>query len=195
MKKYALSLFIIFSSVVFPQSNTRSVTMKLEDILIEQFARYPGMEVQDMYKLVFQAAFGSYHAALDSAMAREWLDAEWVDTTPSESVPECEPINPDTLMIRVNLASYKFHGGDKEKLLRAFITTATGYKGSREVFLNYWADVIQLAENQQIPFTKIELTEYLEDRLSEGLSAVHHSKKYQNLYKPAYRVVLRSELK
>ena len=162
--------------------------------MLQQISRYPGMEVQDIYKLVYQSAFGNYHAALDSAMAKEWLDAEWNETIPSDSVPEYEPITPDSSLMRVNLASYKQHGGDKEKLLLAFIATAKGYKGSKDVFLDYWADVMQLAENQQIPFAKSELTAYLEKRLSEGLPAVHHSKKYQELYNPAYRVVMRSNV-
>ena len=196
MNKYRLvfSYTLILFFAVFLQDAGAGRHLHYSDIILEQYNRYPAMEVQDLYKLCFQSAMGNYHAAMDSNMAREWLDKEWSETTPSDSVPEYEPINPDSTLIRVNLSGYKQRGGDKEKLLQAFIVTATQFKGSRALFDAYWSDVIELAENHRIPFTKDELSKYLEKRLSEGLPAVHHSGVYQDMYKPAYRVVLRKEL-
>ncbi|HSQ16662.1 MAG TPA: hypothetical protein VLM83_03100, partial [Anaerolineales bacterium] len=45
-------------------------------ILLEQAALRPLWQLQDLYKLAFQAALGSEHAAPGEAAARRWLEEE-----------------------------------------------------------------------------------------------------------------------
>jgi hypothetical protein len=158
-------------------------------IMLDEIKHYPKMEVQDIYKLVFQAAFGSQHAAIDSAMVFDWLNDEWESADTANPAPEIEPITPDTVLVRVNIGAYKKNGGDKQSLGMRFLYTAKHFKGSKKVFLKYWNDVEHLAKKDLIPFTKQELADYLKQMKKKGLPAMHHSEKYMQLYKPSYRVI------
>lgn len=157
--------------------------------MLDELRRYPKMEVQDVYKLLFQAAFGPQHAAMDSAMVFDWLNEEWKSADTANPAPEIEPITPDTTLVRVNLGAYKKNGGDRLSLGMKFLYTAQHFKGSKKKFLQYWNDVERLAKKDLIPFTKQELADYLREMKKKGLPAMHHSEKYMLLYKPSYRVI------
>ena len=157
--------------------------------MLNQLKLYPEMQVQDVYKLVFQAAFGPQHAAIDSAMVFDWLNGEWATVDTTNPAPEIEPITPDSSMVRVNLGAYKRNGGDKQSLGMKFLHTARHFRGSKKIFLKYWRDVELLAKKDLIPFTRQELADYLRQMKKKGLPAMHHSEKYMQLYKPSYRVI------
>jgi hypothetical protein len=48
----------------------------IETILQDHITRYPRMQIQDLYKLLHQAALGSEHAVLDPESAWLWLARE-----------------------------------------------------------------------------------------------------------------------
>ena len=48
----------------------------LRGILSDHALRYPRMEIQDLYKLIFQASFGSEHAVTSLSDAEAWLTRE-----------------------------------------------------------------------------------------------------------------------
>jgi len=161
-------------------------------VVARQVARFPRMEPQDLYKLVFQAAMGSRHAGLDSAMAREWLDREIAGLRPGSGEAVLDTISADGRMVRVNLRPYLAAGGSPDALLRAFVGTARGFQGS-EAALRWDLDVAErMADDRLLPFSRADLHAYLEQMRARGYPAVEHSPGYEAAYRPAYRVVLRA---
>lgn len=148
------------------------------------------MEVQDLYKLVFQAAMGSEHAVPDREVARQWLERELSTLEMSAGEPLSEPLSPDGTLVRVNLRAFIDRGGDPEGLLAAFVTTADHFQGSHERLERYWVEVEALARAGEIPFEAAEIQNLWTEMKSQGLPAVHHSPRYRERYHPAYRVVL-----
>lgn len=62
-------------------TSQNSVTLAAEgtafrQIVLDHLFRYPGLQIQDLYKLIHQAALASEHADQGIAGARDWLERE-----------------------------------------------------------------------------------------------------------------------
>ncbi|HVT72982.1 MAG TPA: hypothetical protein VHD61_07580 [Lacunisphaera sp.] len=163
-------------------------------ILKEQVRRYPGLQVQDCYKLVFQACLGSEHAALDEATARQWLEREVAGLGPGPAEPLIDPISPDGRIVRIHLRPFVEQHGDVRKLAAAFVQTARTFHGSKQELAAAWAGVVRLAAEGGLPFGAGEAERFGSAIAADGYPAVHHSKAFNERHRPAYRVVAREFL-
>ena len=156
-------------------------------------ARYPFMRVQDMYKLVHQAAMGSAHAA-DSLAAVKMLTYEIRTLRGDNQEPMCDPVSPSGDLVRVHLRAFDISGEDLEELAEAFGATIVSVQGSVDRLERYWGYAESAAADGRLPFTVEELQAYFAERAKEGHPAVHHSHRFRTLYRPAYRVIKRKYL-
>ena len=147
------------------------------------------MQVQDLYKLLHQAALGSEQAVEDVEKAREWLDREIRTIGEGREEALLDTISPGGQLVRVNLRPYLQDGGDPDALLRAFVRTANEYPGSTERLRAYLQVALEMADAGTIPLGRAALEAFFDARSEEGYPAVHHSPAYQPAYAPAYRVV------
>ena len=154
-------------------------------------ARYPKLEVQDLYKLIYQGIFGSEHAVIDASQARVWLEREVEVLAEGPEEPVIVPISPDGRIARVNLRPYVAGGGNLEALLEAFLRTAREHKGTAEQLRQYWGVAEQMAEETAIGIAVNALKRFFEEMEAQGFPAAHHSEAYRRAYRPAYRVVAR----
>lgn len=164
----------------------------LDAILLNHLARYPLMEVRDLYKLIHQGALGSEHAVTDLAAVRDWLDCELRELAAGPAGladPLFDPVSPDRSIVRVHLRPYLAEGRDPDLLLRAFVRTAQEYRGSPYRLRQWWPRAQELAMAGGLPFRARELHEYFMRMESKGFPAVHHSPAYEAAYRPAYRVI------
>jgi hypothetical protein len=148
------------------------------------------MEVEDLYKLAFQAAMGSEHAVPDEAVARQWLERELSKLPAAAPEPLSEPLSPDGTLVRINLRTFVEQGGEVDLLLDAFVTTATRFEGSEDRLKSYWSDIEAMALAGELSFGIVELRVFFSEMESHGFPPVHHSTQYRDHYQPAYRVVL-----
>ncbi|MEA3440004.1 MAG: hypothetical protein U9R58_06950, partial [Chloroflexota bacterium] len=151
-------------------------------------------QIQDIYKLVHQAALGSEHALTDIDAAREALNHELSEIVQAHDEPLIDEISADGHIVRVHLRSYSMMGGDPVELLDAFVRTAEEYKGSVDRLRQYWAIVERMAESGDIPYPLEALRMLFAEMEAKGFPAIHHSQKYKQAYKPSYRVVAREFL-
>jgi hypothetical protein len=159
-------------------------------LLARQLARFPAMEPQDVYKLLYQATMGSRHAGLDSAMADQWLEREVRELGPALDEPATDTISADGRMVRVNLRPYLAAGGDRAALLRAFVRTAREFRGSTADLRRQLGYVVRMASDGEIRLPAGALRRYFARMRAAGYPAVEHSSAYVAAYRPAYRVVL-----
>lgn len=163
-------------------------------ILARHTVRHPKLEAQDLYKLVYQAAWGSEHAVADVSQARAWLEQEGAHLTEGPEEPVIEPISPDGQIVRVHLRPYVAQGGDLGVLLEAFTRTAQEYQGTTLQLRRYWRYVEQLAKEGAFGLAVDELSNLFAELEGRGFPALHHSKAYREAYRPAYRVIMRDYL-
>lgn len=158
-------------------------------ILSKQLRRYPQMDVQDLYKLIFQASFGSEHAVSDLTAARRWLERELGELIPGPEEPMIDPISPDGRIVRINLRPYLAARRDLAGLLVAFVRTAHEYRGGAATLQRYWGFAEQMAAADRLPYTPQALQRFFAEMQVQGFPAVHHANTYTKAYHPAYRVV------
>ena len=158
--------------------------------MMEQAQRRPRWQPQDMYKLAYQAALGSEHAAPSESAARRWLEMEIAGLGDGPDEPLLETISPDGRLVRVNLRPYLASGGDLERLLGAFLHTAAAWRGEMAVLQQYIDWAIELAGLAEFSIPPAEMAAFFKCMAEVGFPAAHHSPEYRDAYRPAYRVVM-----
>lgn len=173
--------------------NCQSSKDPFQEIIQDQLQRYPQMQTQDLYKLVYQAAMGNIHLGIDPAVLKNYLVNEMDKVDASDNEPLVEEISPEG-MIRVNLRPYKVKSGTSEKLFEAMRETANTFTPNKNKIIQYWEVIEKMTEDNSIPFNKSELESFLKEMQASDYPAVHHSDQYLELYHPAYRVILKKYL-
>ena len=163
-------------------------------IVLEHIKQFPEMQVQDLYKLVFQAAMGSEHAVADPLQVHENLVAEIDGSIPQTGIPMTLPLSSAHPLIRINLHPFRSAGGSLTDLAHAFVRTALIFQPSQDRLAQYWSCVVSMATSGKLPFIRRQLEHYGDQRRTEGYPVVHHSPQFRNIYRPAYRVVLKDLL-
>lgn len=173
---------------------SRKICLELElkilyQILASHLTRYPAMQVQDIYKLLHQAALGSEHAVLDPGTARRYLERELVEMGEGTCEPLLDTISPNGHLARINLRPYVQAGKETQALLKAFVRTANEWRGSVENLRAYGKAAAQRSELECWPIRRVEIETFFAKMEEKSFPAVHHSDIYADLYRPAYRVV------
>ncbi|HWQ37149.1 MAG TPA: hypothetical protein VNM24_00865 [Burkholderiales bacterium] len=158
-------------------------------LLGHHLKRYPLMQLDDVYKLLHQAALGSGHAVDDPQAARRRLEQEAAVLGTGPEEPIADVISPDGKLARIHLRAYLDAGHDLSALADAFIQTAVAYRGSRDKLSKFCACLGDLAGAGAIPFTRETVVDYFDRIARSGYPVVRHSQPYRDAYRPAYRVV------
>jgi len=166
-----------------------STEKQFHRILVDHSHRYPGWILEDLYKLIYQAAKGSEHAVQDVERAREWLKNETDNLVPGIAEPLVDIISPDNQIARIHLRPFLAGRHDSQKLLEAFMQTARGFKGSTDKLILYVQYIAQLAENEEFSFTSNEIVNFFRSMEERDYPAIHHSSTFNAKYSPAYRVI------
>lgn len=166
----------------------------MRSILIDHQRRYPLWSVDDLCKLIHQSATGSEHAIIDEGHVRDWLLSELASLKTGPEEPLLDRITPDGQVVRVHLRPFVRLGLDPEALLQAFILTAEKITPSTNLLLQYADLASQLADDGILLIAAPDISQRVKQLASDGFPAVHHSRRYEKAYLPAYRVVAREAL-
>ncbi len=150
--------------------------------------RYPGLGLEDIYKLLHQAALGPAHA-VERLAARGRLAQEAAALGIGPAEPLVDPISPDGRLARVHLRTYVAQGRNPDTLADAFAETARTWSPSTDKLAKFCGCLGDLADAGGIAFARADVVAYMDARASEGWPAVHHSAAFRAAWHPAYRVV------
>jgi len=159
-------------------------------ILEEQFKLYKDIQVQDVYKLIYQGIFGCEHAVDEKS--RERLYEEFEMAEPNEKEKVTEKIS-DFLIYRINIRPYKALEGEKETLFEWFYESSKMKEGTIKEFLINWK-VFRLVNEHKHYFLDKEIKDFekiikQEYSKRKQLPLVHHSEEYRKANNPSYRVI------
>ena len=160
----------------------------VSQLLSMHLKRYPAMQLDDIYKLLHQAALGPGHAVDNPAAARKRLDEEAATLASGATEPAQDIISPDGRLGRVHLRTYLAQGGDLGTLHRAFVETAQ-LSASPDKLAKFCGCLGDLAATGDIPFAQEDVVAYFEKIAQDGYPVVHHSASFRDAYHPAYRVI------
>ncbi len=161
----------------------------VSQLLSAHLQRYPAMRLDDIYKLLHQAALGPGHAVGDPVAARKRLDEELAGVQAASHEPARDVISPDGRLGRVHLRAFLAAGGDPDALYRAFVETAASYPASPDKLAKFCSCLGDLAAAGGIPFAPEEVNAYFDNIARQGYPAVHHSEAFREAYRPSYRVI------
>lgn len=190
--KNKITLICILQFLLFYCSNLTNES-QFKEIIQSQIQRYPQMQVQDLYKLAYQAAMGNIHLGVDPSALRNYLANEMGKIEASDNEELVEEISGDGL-IRVNLRPYKASGGIPEKLFEAMMATTNTFHPQEAKISQYWEVIEKMAGGKSFPFNRSQLDSFFVTMQDRNFPAVHHSEEYINAYHPAYRVILKDFL-
>lgn len=159
--------------------------MHLFNIFNWHLAWYPLLKAEDIYKLIYQSVFGPGHILGDLDRERINFNRELLLAQDSEPGAEWEPIDPNELLIRVNLAAIARFGTKTERLFKAVIDTARTFIPRPQY--------LPLRLNAALKWCQVNLPGEVEKLKIIAAYPQHpprHSTVYLENYRPAYRVVL-----
>ena len=151
---------------------------KFMDIIAQQEAKYPLMEIQDYVKLAYQNEFGPMHLA-EKERLYDGIQRELTELTGQEGRCEREKIGNG--LSRIPLGGLPHPETDGHLIAELMILTMKHHTGSLEGL----EEKLRLIEEKEGSGAKA----WLDDYRKEGCPPVSHSQNYRNRYQPHYRVI------
>ncbi len=166
------------------------IKKKIHSLLIKEFSCFPKSEIQDYYKLLFQAVYGAGHMIQNYNDCLEMLDKEMAHVEADIHRPLYYDIGLSFSLVRVNLSRCKADKIGLHRITKAFFE---GAKIDTKIDIMKFETYLNIATNELIkdPFNINEknLDDFIRKIKKLGFPAVHHSKTYRKIYKPHYRVI------
>ncbi len=163
--------------------------MTVQELVRWHLAHHRNLQVQDVYKMLYQAVFGPGHVLAHPEEAFSALAEEFAHLKPDAGELLLEPISPSGTALRLNLRPYKQRGGDLTALWQALLQSARGLSGSKEELLALWDQFAHCVRQGELPFAFAEVEEIDALLRAGGVAAMHHSDAYRRANAPAYRVL------
>ncbi len=158
---------------------------KTRELLIKHFEKYPELRAEDIFKFIFQSAFGCEHLVSNEAAALEYIKKEY--SSLSDDVAErVEKL--DGEYSRVHLSCLR-DGLSPETLARLFFLSAKKEENGAEELIEKLGVATELVREGIIRLDREKFEKKLDEWRAAGYPAVHHSDAFRSEYHPAYRVI------
>ena len=143
-------------------------------LLQGHLARRCDVQIQDVYKLLYQGIFGAEHILQDMDRARTFLEEEWERTAPNAAEVLTEPVSLLGDIIRVNISRCRFEGIRCSDLWLAF-QRSNDAVGRAEDLRKIWQEFGELCSFGLLPFDNEDVMRFGRQTEQEGFPARHHS--------------------
>ncbi|MFR5787937.1 MAG: hypothetical protein ACLUHE_13110 [Christensenellales bacterium] len=153
--------------------------------LLAHAAAYPALTLTDLFKALYQSAFGCEHLVADPSAAEAYIAAEAEGARPCGR-KSVEPL--DGPYVRVHLDMLK-KGLSARTLARLFALSAEHRDGAQAEFEKKLAVLTEMIRQGELPFDADEAERAISAWRAAGFPPCHHSETFRQAYAPAYRLV------
>ena len=153
--------------------------------LLAHAAAYPALTLADLFKALYQSAFGCEHLVADPSAAEAYIAAEAEGARPCGR-KSVEPL--DGPYVRVHLDMLK-KGLSARTLARLFALSAEHRDGAQAEFEKKLAVLTEMIRQGELPFDANEAERAISAWRAAGFPPCHHSEAFRQAYAPAYRLV------
>jgi len=164
---------------------------KMIRLIHTHIARYPAMELDDVYKLLYQSVMGPAHILQNKELAYSYLKREFESHDDNYETKLYVDISLEHDLVRLNIPLFRKEGS-LDALFDMMLETQIKARPDEAKLKCYWVKLGSLIEDnyfeQFTPNQWNKLNKILHENDFPHLS---HSVTYKNLYKPSYRIVLR----
>lgn len=153
---------------------------------------YPESTLRDLYKNFFQDRFGPGHIIADASAADKYLRYE-LESSESFMGLDYEPTGYEGRFYRVNLGVIADGRVPYDKYFDAFVRSVNSITPiSIEEWRVEWCEIDSVIMSlglalDQMQSDRAEINELIDS----GEYVMHHSKRFNELYKPHYRIIAR----
>lgn len=159
----------------------------IRDFLRAHCARYPELALQDVFKALYQSAFGCEHLIADPSAAADYIRAEAARS--GDRIFELvELLGGDYCRVHLGILQ---DGLSAETFARLFALSARHEECGREKLEAMLTALQTMADAGELPFSAQETAEAVERWRKDGFLPLHHSEIFRQNYAPAYRVLRR----
>jgi hypothetical protein len=158
--------------------------MELNEILDWHLRHYPLLQADDIYKLIYQGVFGPGHLGTEIDVLRRQLNEELRQRSGCFAVEELEPVDPEGLLVRVNLGAVVGSPVRQERLIMALVRTGRDFVPEPELLGPRVASAVNWCQ-KNLPGQASALARRIRDKWGVPV----HSEIYRRVYQPAYRVI------
>lgn len=161
------------------------INNRTRNLIMEHYHTYPDLQIQDLFKFLFQSSFGCEHLLTDSSATVDYIQKEAADCYPHIG----ELIEPlDREYCRVHL-DYLKKGLNAETFGKLFFLSAKSNKCGKKVLEEKLSVMKELIKEGLLPFSEEKANEAIAKWCELGYPACHHSEQFRNAYHPAYRLL------
>jgi len=165
------------------------------NLLARHLNRYPKMEAQDVYTLIYQGAMGPSYFSGDGDVFDERLMQEFTQVEGDPEQPLWESVRPDGDLVRVHIAGLKGRGGSVQQLITLSLWTMSVFKGDVEDLVNGWDTFRQIcSDNRLRQFDPQDVAAISNWANETHYPSTRHSRTFRTAYDPHYRLVKREFL-
>ena len=159
----------------------------IRDFLRAHCARYPELALQDVFKALYQSAFGCEHLIADPSAAADYIRAEAARS--GDRISELvELLSGDYCRVHLGILQ---DGLNAETFARLFALSARHEECGREKLEAMLTALQTMADAGELPFSAQETAEAVERWRKDGFPPLHHSEIFRQNYAPAYRILRR----
>lgn len=154
------------------------------EFLLEQYRTYPASQPEDLMKALYQSVFGCGHLVNDPSAAAAYIRTE-AENRPNRQ-PYTEPLDGDYTRVYLSVLQT---GLSADTLARLLVLSVSEPHGDVSELESKLAVLTELVQQKKLPFSEQQTAEKLAAWRGAGYPACHHSDRYRDTYRPAYRLI------
>ncbi len=162
-----------------------TTTANTRELLLSQLKTYPQLQIEDIFKFLYQSAFGCEHLLPEPEAAAEFIRKEAAGMK-EENGAVVEPL--DGSYCRVSLA-YIRQGLRPETLAKLLCLSAVHELDGKAALLEKLEIAKALVSDGLLPLTLPEFLDAVAKWETRGFAPLHHSETFRQTYRPAYRLI------
>ena len=155
------------------------------ELLINHYMSYPKLQIQDIFKFLYQGSFGCEHLLSSEDVALEYILCEM------KGITDTHRWKVDALdgeYSRVHLSSLG-GGMTPEILAKYFCLSAKTVPDGKEELIRKLTVTRDLIKEGYLPLSLCDFDEQHAKWKEAGYPAIHHSEAFRKAYNPSYRVI------
>lgn len=190
MKKQGLLSFFLLFCLVLHGSEKMDFDRAVRRAVERQMQRYPKSTLKDLYKNFFQDQYGPGHLVADTAAAGKYLRQELASYT-ALSGEVAESTGWKGNFLRVNLWVVKTNQIPYPVFFDAFLRSVNGIDPLPVAeWQKRWNRIEAIIRSMNLPLPSYEEDrKEIQNRLDRGEYVGHHSKVFEDTYRPHYRII------
>ena len=164
---------------------------KMIKLIFYHLKRYPAMELEDMYKLLYQSVMGPAHILQNKELAYSYLKNEFESHVDSYETALYVDISLEYGLVRLNIPVFRKQVS-LDALFEMMCETQQKMIPDKNKLKHYWLELGSLIKDNKFEKFTSDQWNKLNKLLSEYIFPhFSHSTAYRNLYRPSYRIVLK----